>query len=57
MTRYEAMPGRTLAVIVLIDSCVKRLRDKLEVSFKDMSYTEVGGDIFSDIERRRFVSL
>lgn len=59
MKRYETMAGRPLdediAVAVVIESCVKELRDRLE-TVPDMVYKEVLDDIVAFIERRRVSS-
>lgn len=49
MKRYDALAGSPLAediiIAVLIECCVGELRNKFELSRRDMSYKQVGGGI------------
>ena len=59
ISKYESMAGgderlpTDLKVTVMIDLCVKDLREHLELNTKDMLYKQVRDEIMSYVERKR----
>jgi hypothetical protein len=57
MKKYEVMSGtplpEDLRVTVIIDLCVKDLREHLELTTREMAYKEVREEIMSYVERKR----